>query len=321
MAKQTSNNIKLGVFVIAGLILLVIGLYIIGKNHSLFGSKFELKARFANASGLMPGNNVRFSGIQAGTVRAVEIINDTTIEVDFYIEKKTRPYIRKNAVVSIGTEGMMGNKVLNIYPGTADAPIAEEGDILVTRLEADVTDVLETLYRTNDNVHEISEELLGTLKRINNSHVLWTLLNDTTLPENLRVSLVNIRSASGSIVNASTALDDVVKSIQSGEGVAGLLLKDTSAQNNLSEAISNIRTASSEANTLVSRLDKIILDVQENMDSSAAGLVLKDPATAASINRSLENIEKGTESFSESMEALKHNFLLRRYFRKKEQNK
>ena len=158
-------------------------------------------------------------------------------------------------------------------------------------------------------------------KRINNSHVLWTLLNDTTLPENLRVSLVNIRSASGSIVNASTALDDVVKSIQSGEGVAGLLLKDTSAQNNLSEAISNIRTASSEANTLVSRLDKIILDVQENMDSSAAGLVLKDPATAASINRSLENIEKGTESFSESMEALKHNFLLRRYFRKKEQNK
>lgn len=321
MSKQTGNNFKLGIFVIAGLLLLITGLYIIGKNHSLFGSKFELKAHFRNANGLMPGNNVRFSGIQAGTVRAVEIINDTTIEVDFYIEKKTRPYVRKNAVVSIGNEGLMGNKVLNIYPGTADAPIAEEGDILNTRLEADVTDVLETLYTTNDNVHDISEELLNALKRINSSHSLWAILNDSTLPENLRVSLVNIRTASGSIVNASVALDDVVQSIQQGEGVAGLFLKDTIAKQNLSEAIQNIRSASSEANSLIIRLDKIVHDVQENMDSSAAGLILKDTAAAASINKSLENIEKGTESFSESMEALKHNFLLRRYFRKKEQNK
>lgn len=321
MAKQTGNNIKLGIFVMAGLLLLITGLYIIGKNHSLFGSKFALKAHFKNANGLMPGNNVRFSGIQAGTVRGVEIINDTIIEIDFYVEKKTRAYIRKNAVVSIGTEGLMGNKVLNIYPGTGNAPMAEEGDILVTRMEEDMTNVLETLYSTNENVHEISEELLKTLKRINGSRALWTLMNDTTLPENLRISLVNIRDASTSIVNASASLNDVVQGIQKGEGAAGVLLKDTAAQKNLSVAIKNICHASAEANTLVERLDRLALDIEQNMDKSPAGLILQDTAAAASINRSLDNIEKGTASFSENMEALKDNFLLRRYFRKKEKSK
>lgn len=321
MSKQTGNNIKLGIFVMAGLVLLIIGLYIIGKNQSLFGAKYRFRARFRDVSGLMPGNNVRYSGIQAGTVKSVDIVNDTTIEVVFYIDKGTQAFIRKNARVAIGNEGLMGNKVLNIYPGSSDAPMAEENDLLLVRQGADVTDVMETLYSTNDNLHEISEQLLSTLKRINNSSALWELLNDSTLPDNVRISLVNIKNASNNIVSASASLDDVVQGIQNGEGVAGLLLKDTTAKQNLSEAIAHINRASSEASSLVVRLDKMVADVQEEPDGSAIGLLLKDTSAATSINKSLQNIEKGTESFSESMEALKHNFLLRGYFKKKEKNK
>jgi phospholipid/cholesterol/gamma-HCH transport system substrate-binding protein len=321
MAKDTGNNIKLGVFVIAGLLLLVTGLYIIGKNHSLFGAKFELKARFSNVSGLVPGNNVRFSGIQAGTVKSLEIINDTTIEVVFLIDKKTRDYIRKNAIVSIGTEGLMGNKVVNIYPGKGEAEMAEEGDMLAVKPIADMEDAMETLYTTNDNVRRISEQLLSTMERINSSPALWGILEDSTLPVHLRVSLVNIRKASNDISLAAADLDEMIKGVEQGEGVAGLLLKDTSAKRSLSTAILNIQNASAEADQLVTRLDKMVMDIESGRDSSMAGLILGDTSVVGSINRSLSNIETGTASFSENMEALKHNFLFRGYFRKKEKNK
>ncbi len=321
MGKETGNNIKLGIFVVAGLVLLVAGLYVIGKNHSLFGSKFELKARFSNVSGLVAGNNIRFSGIQAGTVKSLEIINDTTIEVIFLIDKKTRPYIRKNAVVSIGTEGLMGNKVVNIYPGKGDAPLAEEGDMLVTKPIADMDDAMETLYTTNDNVRRISEQLLGTMERINASPALWGILEDSTLPVHLRVSLVNIRKASDDISGAASSLDEMIKNIEQGEGVAGILLKDTSSRRSLATAIQNIENASAEADHLVTRLDKMVQDIESGRDSSVAGLILGDTSVTGSINRSLSNIEAGTASFSENMEALKHNFLFRGYFRKKEKNK
>ena len=85
MVKKIVNNVKLGVFVVSGLAFLVLLLFMIGKNKSLFGSSYLLKAKFENVQGLIPGNNVRYSGIQAGTVKTIKIINDTTIEVSMMI--------------------------------------------------------------------------------------------------------------------------------------------------------------------------------------------------------------------------------------------
>src|SRR5574339_214522 len=111
MAKQMVNNIKLGVFVMAGLLFLILLLYMIGKNKNLFGSNFILKARFENVQGLQTGNNVRYAGIESGTVKKITILNDTVVEVVMVIDDKMKSIIRKNAIVSIGTDGFVGNKV------------------------------------------------------------------------------------------------------------------------------------------------------------------------------------------------------------------
>src|SRR5579871_5679600 len=97
MSATTSGNIKLGLLVLTGLGLLISTLYIIGKNEDIFGSHFELRARFANANGLMAGNNIRFSGIQAGTVKSIRVIDDTTIEATLLIDNALQPYINANA--------------------------------------------------------------------------------------------------------------------------------------------------------------------------------------------------------------------------------
>jgi len=81
MANQTENNSRLGLFVIAGLCLLIMAFYFVGKYHNVFGSNFRLKVHFKNVNGLMEGNNVQFSGIQAGTVKTIRMNNDTSIEV------------------------------------------------------------------------------------------------------------------------------------------------------------------------------------------------------------------------------------------------
>lgn len=122
MTNQEGNNIKLGVFVMTGLLALILAFYLIGKNHNLFGSDFKIRIRFSNLNGLTEGNNVLFSGIQAGTVKTIHMMNDTTIEVTVLVDNKIRSYIRKNAVATIGTEGLMGNKIVNILPSKKTRP-------------------------------------------------------------------------------------------------------------------------------------------------------------------------------------------------------
>ena len=90
MNTATFNNGKLGLFVLAGSLLLIFLLYMIGKNKFMFGSNFILKARFENVQGLKSGNNIRFNGIEIGTVKSISIINDTCIEVNMIIGKKLK---------------------------------------------------------------------------------------------------------------------------------------------------------------------------------------------------------------------------------------
>ena len=88
MVNRGINNVKLGAFVLGGLIVLVLLLYMIGRNRNLFEPTYVLKASFKNVEGLVSGNNVRYAGIQAGTVKKIKILNDTTIEVTMFMEKK-----------------------------------------------------------------------------------------------------------------------------------------------------------------------------------------------------------------------------------------
>lgn len=323
MKKNVLNDIRLGIFIISGLLILVVSLYLIGRNRNFFGSNFMLKARFGDVSGLMPGNNVRFSGIQCGTVEDIEIVNDTTIEVRILINRKTSRYIRSNARAAIGTEGLMGNKVINITPGTTDAPPMADGGMLHTGADKGLDDMMGALSATGDNALVISSDLKEVARRINNSPMLRDLLADTLIADDLRRSLQNFKEASGSIERAAVSVNEMVGEVQKGHGAAGVLLTDPKAAADVALAIANIRTASERADGLLANLDSLVKDLRADMDRGrgTAYLLLKDSLTARSVRNSLENIEKGTEAFGEDMEALKHNFLLRGYFRKQERRK
>lgn len=322
MAK-TINNVKLGTFVLSGLLFLVLLLYMIGKNEHLFGSNFELKATFSNAQGLVTGNNVRFSGIESGTVKTISIINDTTIEVTMVIDKKMQGIIRKNAIASIGTEGLVGNKVVNIVPAKETSPYAEEGDVLVSKKAVDTDEMMQTLYKTNNDIAAIATELKATVQHINNSSALWDLLNEKSIPGNIRKSLINIRLATGKAGEMVNNIDAIVRDVRNGRGSVGVLLNDTSLAKNLNEAVIKIRSVGSQADSLVKQINGVVAGIQKDLDNGKGtiNVLLKDSVLAGRLNASLDNIQQGTDGFNQNMEALKHSIFLRGYFRKLEKQK
>lgn len=323
MKNKGVNNIRLGVFIITGLVILVVSLYLIGRNQHLFGSSFPLKAKFRNVEGLMPGNNVRFAGIQCGTVKDIEIINDTTIEVSMLINNETSSYIRANATASIGTEGLMGNKVINIVPGGSGASHIESGGMLKASSNDGLDDMLHTLSKTNANALEISLRLKEVADRLSSSIFLEQLLSDTSIHIDLKRTMHNFRNSSLDIKNAATSLQYMVEDVRGGKGAAGILLTDHNAAGDISQTLSRLRSAAGKAENLVGRLDSLAENLSTDLrqGKGAVGVMLKDSMVAKRLNNSLQNIEKGTAAFNEDMEALKHNFLFRGYFRKKAKGK
>jgi phospholipid/cholesterol/gamma-HCH transport system substrate-binding protein len=323
MAKRLFNNVKLGLFVIAGLFFLILLLYMIGKNRHLFGANYLLTARFENVQGLKSGHNVRYSGIEIGTVKKVSFINDTVIEVSMLIDDKMKSIIRTNAIVSVGTEGFVGNKVVNIVPGKGDAPFAKNGDHLNSKKPVDTDEMLRTLYNTNNDIAAIADNLKLTIHNINSSEALWELLNEKTLPDNIKISANNIRLATAYAAGMVDDLHALVTDVKNGKGTLGKILTDSSLALNLDEAVEKINAVGKHMDTLSGQINELVTSVKNDLNNGKGigNALLKDSAMTAKLNQSLDHIEKGTDAFNQDMEALKHNFLLRGYFKKLEKQK
>jgi len=320
MAKKAMNNVKLGAFVLVGLVLLIVMLYMIGKNRNLFGSNFILKARFGNVHGLKPGNNVRYAGIDVGTIKIINVLNDTTMEVAMIINENMKSIIQRNALASIGTDGLVGNKVVNIVPVSGASEIVKDGDILTSKENVATDEMLETLDKTNIDINIIAQEMKTTMKRINSSSALWGLLSDEKLPNDLKSAVANIRLATLKADNMVSDLNSIVRDVKNGKGSAGVILTDTMLVYNLNEAILKIKKVGDSADNLLHQASSTVAGVQRDINNGKGPVnaLLKDAELTAQLNKSLDNIQKGTDAFNQSMDALKHSFLFRGYFRKQE---
>jgi phospholipid/cholesterol/gamma-HCH transport system substrate-binding protein len=319
MAKETSKNIRLGLFVVVGTAFLIFALYLIGVKQNLFGSTFRLRAQFHNVNGLMPGNNVRFTGIDVGTVEEVEIINDSTVTVTMVIEDKVQIFIKKNATAIVGTDGLMGNKLVNINPSTEDSPSVEDGDLLKTRNPVGTDDMMRTLNVTNENVRGITEEMKQIVQKLNRPNTLWSILMDTVVAENVKQAIVNIKVTGERTAIITGDLSRIIKDVKSGKGTIGALLTDTAFSTQLHQSIVNIKLISDSLALVTGDLHYITSTVKSG--KGTVGTLLMDTTFVTNLNKSMENIKNGTKGFDEDMEALKHNILLRNYFKKKEKEK
>jgi phospholipid/cholesterol/gamma-HCH transport system substrate-binding protein len=323
MTKKKFNGLKLGVFVVAGMAFLVLLLYVIGKNQNLFGSTYPLKVRFENVRGLMKGNNIRYAGINAGTVSDVSVLNDTTVEVTLLVKTKMKNYIHENANVFITTDGLMGNKLVNIEPGKEKSPIAVEGFIFHGSEGLDTDEMLKVLNSTNNDIATITNELKQTVQRINGSKAIWSILNDETLPANLRLSLMRVRSVTETMNKTMNDLHAIISDVEDGKGTVGKLLKDSTLSISMVDAINQIESAAAGADSLFSHVTMLVDSLHEQISNGKgiATAILRDSILKNKLDRTILQIEADARSLDQIMNAVKQSFLFRGYFNRQKRDK
>ena len=316
---EISKNIKVGIFVLTGTGLLIIALYLIGAKQNFFGSTFELQAKFKTINGLMPGNNIRFTGIDVGTVKEVEIINDSTVNVIMVIEDKVQKFIKKNAIANVGTDGLMGNKLINISSSDENAISVEDGDIIISVNPIGTDAMMRTLEVSNQNIKDITGDIKMIASRLNKPNTLWSILMDTTISENLKQAIFNINTTSERASIIAGDLRNIVKGVQSGKGTAGKLLTDTLFAHKLNQTMINIQSISDSVSTIANNFK--IISEKINNGKGAVGTLLNDTALTSNLNQSLLNLKYGTNGFNENMEALKVSWPFKKYFKNQKINK
>ena len=271
MKKNSANKIKLGIFVSLGLVVLILAIYYIGEKQLLFQSTFRLTGVFTDVGGLQAGNNVRLSGISIGTVESISLISDTTVRVEIVIDESSRKFIKKDAIATIGSEGLIGNKVLVINPGTGGKKNIENNDRIQTAQPIDVDDIMLSLKTTIDNTALITGDLAKISTNIESGKgTIGRLMMDPTWRENIQSTIINLKDGSEKFVvfmdksqqidnillalnsnidSTSAVIQDLSKitsNIEAGEGVVGKLLMDQSMGQNLDSTLINLKKGLAE---------------------------------------------------------------------------
>lgn len=318
MKNSNSQKLRLGSFVILGTILFIAGVYLIGQRQDMFKKTFTLNSYFQNVNGLQKGNNVRYSGIDIGTVKNITMLNDSTIKVEMAIEEKIITHIKKNSIATIGSDGLVGNMIVNIVPGKGASETIENKDIITSYSKIGTDDILNTLNTSSENAAILTSDLLKITNNITKGKgTIGVLLNDTIMAQDLKQSIANLKMASRGASNTISELNSIVSSIKTDENtVLGMLLNDSISGKKLKHIVTNLETSSIEIETLLNNVNTIVEDF--NSSEGTYNYIVKDTSLVNSLKSTLENINEGTDKFNQNMEALKHNWLTRGYFRKLE---
>jgi len=322
MTRTTSEKIKLGIFVVTGTVLLVVAAYLIGNNQNMFNRTFTISAVFSNVNGLQHGNNVRFSGIHVGTVTGIHMEQDTVIRVDMSIEQKMQPHIKKDAIATIGSDGLVGNMIVNIIPGKHTSQSVKEGDEITSYSRIGTEDMLSTLNVTNENAAILTADLLKvTRSLVQGKGTFGRLLNDTVMAENLHQTIRNLKIASRDAQITLRELNEFVEDMNSEESVAGVLLKDSVYGQKVKRIIDHLEVSGASITHMSDSLQYLVNRLSKG--EGTINFLATDTLFVRSIQNTMKNVEEGTARFNTNMEAMRENFLFRRYFKKleKEQKK
>lgn len=314
--KEMSQHLKLGAFVVAGLALFLLSVFFIGSENNIFSRTFTVSAVFRNVEGLKPGDNVWLSGVKIGTVSNVKIVSEGKVVVDLSLKENQNRFIQSDAVASIGSDGLVGSKIVVIRPGRSNITVSEE-DTLNTVSPTDTQDIMNLARDVGENTRSLTSDLRTMASRINEGKgIVGELLNDGAIAQEIRATIVNLQRTGMNTARASEELQTMLTQLRTGPGLLPTLISDTAYAETFKTAMTNIEQVSVNASRASGELQD--LTVKINDKKNALGVLLADTVVADRLKTTVENAARASHKLDENMEALQHNFLFRGYFRKKE---
>jgi phospholipid/cholesterol/gamma-HCH transport system substrate-binding protein len=285
-----------------------------------FISKITIRSVFDDVNGLKKGNNVWFSGVKVGIVKSIRFYGKSKVEVDLSIEEKSQEYIRKDAHVKISSDGLIGNRIVVITGGSPQVPAVEEGDMLTALKEDGQQEILNTLQANNKNILAITTDLKDITQSIKKGEgSVGKLLTDDKLFTDLERTMATLRTASVNAQQLTASLSSYGNKLNQKGGLANDLATDTLIMSNVRLTVTKLNETASTARSLIAQLQQSAQGITTELTpdrKSPVGVLLHDETAASQIKATLQNLTAGSKKLDENLEALQHNFLFRRYFRK-----
>ena len=321
MEKSTSKKLKVGIFVIVGTILLITALYFVGNRQHLFTKNIQLYGIFTDVSGLQLGNNVRYSGVDVGTVSKIEMKEEGKIMVEMSVDKDAAKFIKKDAIASIASDGLVGSMVVNIVPGeNKAAKVVVSGDQIQVKTKITIDEIMETFSKTNESAALITSDLAKITNRVvEGKGTLGAILSDTLMENDVRSSIAGMNATAKGASKAMDKVNAIISKINYDQSAAEVLLSDPKSRAQIQSVFANLEKSSQNINKVSDNLNEYVREIK-----TGKGLInnlAKDPVLAKNIDSTVVNVKEATDKLNQNMEALKHNFLFRGYFRRLEKKK
>jgi len=308
--------LAVGIFIIVGMTLFALGIFLVGSRHEAFSRHVLLYTEFADLDGIAKGSKVQVAGMDAGQVTKIDVPDSPNehFRVQMKVDEQLHGLVRSDSVVTVDTEGVVGDTFLTIHSGSPNAAIAQAGSVLQSKPPVSMSDLL-------THGLGIMNDADATIKQVGGK---------------LNVALDEVNGAVG---NAN----DLLVGLKEGRGPAGMLLRDERMAGQIRETMSNVQSTTSNLNQASGRVNSLVADVQQRelpqkLDDTmtqihsastradatiqqvqqsltqALGPDANGVAAGQNISESLTNVNVATGNMAEDTEALKHNFFFKGFF-------
>ncbi len=318
MGKSDSKKVSVGIFVVVGTILYVAALYFVGKQQHLFSKNIKLYSVFADVSGLQLSNNVRYSGVNVGTVSKSEMTAEGKITVEMSIAEDASKFMKKDALATIASDGLVGSMVVNIVPGENNAAkVVASGDWIAVKTKVSVDEILETFSRTNASAELITSDLAKiTHKVVEGKGALGAILSDSLLEKDLRRSVEAMKQTAQGATRAMAQVNAIIAKVNYDESAASVLLSDKKTQIQIQNVFTNLEKSSTDISKISKNIEQYVDELKTG--KGAINYIAKDETLVKNLDSTVVSTKQAADKMNQNMEALKHNFLFRGYFRKLE---
>ena len=315
--QDIKRSIKLGAFVLGGIICFLGSLFYLGREGNLFNRTFTVSAIFKNVEGLKEGDNVWLSGVRIGTVKRVQIISEGKVIVSLSLKDKQNEFIRKDATAFVGSDGLVGNKIVVIRPGTV-SQVIHPNDTINSLSPTDTQELFNIAKEVGMHTRSITDDLRLISSRLNKGEgIFGDLLHDGPVSNDLQKTIAILKTTGENVNRVSLEAKKLLGEINNGNGLITKLITDTAYAQTFENTLINVAKVGDNSKKMSEDLKVIIAKINSN--DNAIGVLLTDTLFAQKLKGTLDNAKSASLKLDENMEGLQHSFLLKRYFRKKKQ--
>ena len=333
---DSTKKLMTGLFVSGTLLLFAIGLFLIGNSTQLFTKSFTAHTDFAKVTGLQIGTKVRVAGMDAGAITVIEVPANPSgkFRVRFRSVESLHPIVRQDSVARIETDGLLGNKFLEINPGSDQSVALANGSIIPSKEPFDWGDLMDQVSETVKTVSGltagIKDEVLNAVAQVSSAA--------KSANQIIKESAPHVKSIIASSDKISADIREIADGISQGRGAMGALFKDEVLAQDVKQTVSDtkktvqsLRDTTDSAKRIIAKVDdseivpkvqKAVINLQQitqrikdavDKFESASG----EGGVGENLQRTLADAHEAMADLSDNTEALKHNFLFRGFFKQR----